>query len=240
MNDIVTFLTSHNYLALALFLIVYARKLASPDSSFPVTIPTQWLPVVTGGLAMAYAGVNDIVQQKHLLNAVLDSLEVGGSIGVADALLTAIFASGNAPKWARAIVFIFDDLTGGSTQGKGGGQAPPKPPTAVATSMLATTVLVASLACASCIKNGQIVPPPDPIPQDLQQVAACVIPLLEQNADFPTLVAKCSPQDAQLIIDVLALLGKSEQFAADHASASVQASICYQQARRAGKVKSDE
>ena len=231
MNDIITFLTSHNYLALALFLIVYARKLASKDSSFPVTVPPQWLPVVTGALAMAYGAVTDLIAAKPLLATVIDAIEIGGSVGVADALLTAIFASGNAPKWAKAIVFIFDDLTGQKPP------APPAPPTAVATMLLATMLF--ALPATACTKNGQIVVPP-PFPQDIEAVAACVIPLLSGGADFPTLVAKCSPQDAQLIVDVLALLGKSDQFAAEHPAESVQASICYQQARKAGKVKNDE
>jgi len=119
MNDIITLLTSHNYLALALFLIVYARKLTSSDSKFPITVPAQWLPVVTGALAMAYGEVTDLVAHQTLLSATLDALAIGGSVGVADALLTAIFSSGNAPKWAKALVFIFDDLTG---------QTPPAPP----------------------------------------------------------------------------------------------------------------
>jgi hypothetical protein len=119
MNDIIALLTSHNYLALALFAIVYARKLFSADSKFPITVSPQALPVITGFLAMGYGEVTDLLAHKALLASSLDALAIGGSVGVADALLTAIFSSGNAPKWAKALVFIFDDLTG---------QTPPAPP----------------------------------------------------------------------------------------------------------------
>lgn len=112
MNDILTLLTSHNYLALALFAIVYVRKLCSADSSFPVSIPPQWNAVLTGALAMSYGAVTDVIAHAAVMTTVVDALAIGGATGVADALLTAIFASGNAPKWARVIVFIFDDLTG--------------------------------------------------------------------------------------------------------------------------------
>ena len=116
--------------------------------------------------------------------------------------------------------------------------APPAPsappPTAVATMLLATTLF--ALPATACTKNGQIVVPP-PFPQDIEAVAVCVIPLLSEGVKFDQLVTKCAPQDAQLIVDVLALLGKSDQFAAEHPAESVQASICYQQARRAGKAQ---
>ena len=112
MNDIVTLLTSHNYLALALFAIVYVRKLTSADSKFPITVPPQWLPAVTGLLGVAYALVNDVLAHDAWMQTLTDALAVGGATGVADALLTAIFASKSAPSWARALVFVFDDLTG--------------------------------------------------------------------------------------------------------------------------------
>lgn len=112
MNDILTLLTSHNYLALALFAIVYVRKLTSASSAFPVTIAPQWQHVLTGVLAMAYGAVTDVMAHATAMTTVIDALAIGGSVGVADALLTAIFSSGNAPKWAKAIVFVFDDLSG--------------------------------------------------------------------------------------------------------------------------------
>lgn len=109
-----------------------------------------------------------------------------------------------------------------------------KPPVSAAALLL---VFGLATTTTACVKNGQVVPPPDPIPQDLQQVAACVMPLLAQGADFPTLVAQCAPQNAAIIIAVLGLLQKSDQLAADDAAVSVQASICYQQARKQGLVK---
>lgn len=119
MNDILTLLTSHNYLALALFAIVYVRKLLSSDSKFPLSVSPQWLPAITGLLGVGYGAVTDLEAHKAALAVATDALAIGGTTGVADALLTAIFASGSAPKWAKAVVFIFDDLTG---------QTPPTPP----------------------------------------------------------------------------------------------------------------
>ena len=62
------------------------------------------------------------------------------------------------------------------------------------------------LACASLPK-----PLPDPIPQDIQTVVACVLPLLAEGVVDPKkLEDVCAPGQDQLIIDVLALLGESK------------------------------
>ena len=72
---------------------------------------------------------------------------------------------------------------------------------------VAAFVLITS---ASCVKNGPS-PLPDPIPQDIQTVVACVLPLLAEGVTDPgKLEASCAPGEEQLIIDVLALLGESK------------------------------
>jgi hypothetical protein len=144
------------------------------------------------------------------------------------------------PAWVPSVIAVLTFVEGFFTipsSKSDTNKPPPAPPTAVATMLLATTLF--ALPTTACTKNGQIHVPP-PFPQDIEAVAACVIPLLSGGPHFDDLVTKCSPQDAQLIVDVLALLGKSDQFAAEHPAESVQASICYQQARKAGKVKNDE
>lgn len=199
MNDILTLLTSHNYLALALFALLYVRKLLSTDSKFPLSVPAQWLPAVTGLLGVGYEVVSDVQSHVALQRVVVDALAFGAATGVGDALLTAIFSSGNAPKWAKAIVFIFDDLSGASAAKKGAVSA-------LIPFALAASIGLSQTSCAAGQK-----PLPDPIPQDLQAVVACVLPLLAEGVTDPAkLEASCAPGQDQLIIDVLALLTESK------------------------------
>lgn len=67
-------------------------------------------------------------------------------------------------------------------------------------------VILTCAACASTLK-----PLPDPIPQDVQAVVTCVLPLLAEGVVDPSkLEAACAPGQDQLIIDVLALLTQSK------------------------------
>jgi hypothetical protein len=93
---------------------------------------------------------------------------------------------------------------------------------------LAPLALVAGITSAACVKPGQI---PSPIPQDIEIVVACVIPLLAQGVVDPVkLEASCAPGADQLIIDVLALLGESKTL---NPLVVTQARVAYVQGVRA-------
>lgn len=116
LQQIVTLASSHGWLPLVMLLTLLGRKWMSPASGFPVTIPPRWLPVVssTGGLVFGFE--TSLHAGQAWATALLSAAVMAGSTGFLDALMTAIFDHDNAPKWARAIVGIFDDITG-----KGGG-----------------------------------------------------------------------------------------------------------------------
>jgi hypothetical protein len=112
LEQLLALATSHGGLGIVAIVVVYARKVLSPASGFPVTVSPRWLPIVSalGGLAL---GAVDGLQTGQRWPSVLLGAAIGaGSTGFADSLLTAIFDHDNAPKWARALVFVFDDITG--------------------------------------------------------------------------------------------------------------------------------
>lgn len=103
----------HQWLPLAILVIAYGRRLAQPDTKFPVSVPAQWLPTVTGGLSMATVFVTSLISALPIGMSLLASVVAGVGIGFFDGLLTAIFGDASkAPSWARSIVFLVDDLAG--------------------------------------------------------------------------------------------------------------------------------
>lgn len=119
LNDLQAAFAAHNWLLLVMIAAVYCRKLASPSSAFPVTIPVNWRPTVTAAFGLVIAVVAALQAGKPWGEAALAGATVAASTGFLDGLLTAIFGQpANAPSWAKAIVFLFDDVAGS-------GQAPP-------------------------------------------------------------------------------------------------------------------
>lgn len=115
--DILTILTmlgNHAWIALILILAAYVRKLVSTESQFPVNLTPSARTLIAGaaGAVIACATAREAGQ------AWLASGLIGFAALVAssffDGLLTAIFGSvANAPSWAKALVFIVDDIGGG-------------------------------------------------------------------------------------------------------------------------------
>jgi hypothetical protein len=62
-------------------------------------------------------------QGQSVGDAVLSMLVAAGTGGFLDGIVVAVFNHDNAPVWARSIVFIFDDLTGGGTPPTGAAKA---------------------------------------------------------------------------------------------------------------------
>lgn len=121
LNDLQAAFAAHNWLLLVMLAAVYCRKLASPSSAFPITIPTNWRPTVTAAFGLVIAVVAALQAGKSGGEAALAGATVAASTGFLDGLLTAIFGKpADAPGWAKAIVFLFDDVAG-----SGQGQAPP-------------------------------------------------------------------------------------------------------------------
>lgn len=120
LQQLTTAVTGHSWLALALFAIVYFRKILSPASQFPISVPPRWLPVVTAATGSVAGVLAALSAHESAGSAALVAGAGFITVGGADALLTAIFDHDNAPAWARAVVFVFDDMAG---KGTGGGSA---------------------------------------------------------------------------------------------------------------------
>lgn len=123
-TDIVAALGSHSYLALFVFAALYVRKLSSPDSKFPLAIAPQWRPVVSAAAGLLYGALVAKQAGASWGTVALGAAVAAGAGGFLDGILTAIWNHNDAPAWARAIVFLFDDITGAGTPP----QAPPGPP----------------------------------------------------------------------------------------------------------------
>ena len=115
LEEIVSLISAHGWLPLFALGLLYARKLCGPDSKFPITVPATWLPTVSAFFGLAYGAVSSIQNGTALGQALLSCVVLAGGSGFFDALCTAIFNHGAAPKWAQSLVFLIDDLSGGNT-----------------------------------------------------------------------------------------------------------------------------
>lgn len=117
LQEIVSLFSGHSWLLLIALVTLYVRKILSPASGFPLNVKPRWLPVVTAGGAMVSGFITELQAGQPIGTALIGVAILGGAGGFGDALLTAIFDHDNAPAWARAIVFVFDDITGGGPGG---------------------------------------------------------------------------------------------------------------------------
>jgi hypothetical protein len=118
LQQLIALLSAHSWLPVIALATLYLRKILSPASGFPITVPPRWLPVVSSTGALASGLVSSLQAGEGAGAAILDMAIMAASGGFFDGLLTAIFDHDNAPAWARAIVFVFDDLGGGGSGGK--------------------------------------------------------------------------------------------------------------------------
>src|ERR1019366_6133912 len=108
--DILKDLGSHQYVALAVLLAAYVRRLCASDSKFPISLPAAWQPVATAAVGACYGGLVAYQGGLSVDAALLSTVMAAGAMGLADMILVAIFADPTkAPAWARAIAFIVDD-----------------------------------------------------------------------------------------------------------------------------------
>lgn len=218
-TDLVSALGSHNYLALFILLALYARKLSGPDSKFPLDIPPAWAPTVTATFGLVYGVLASHQGGQSWGTAALTGFVTAGSTGFLDGLLTAIFNHGNAPGWARAIVFIVDDITGsgsGSGSSSGSGTAPtlPKPlthPSPIPPPPAATLRRLALLGFTYVTLSGCGKLPPG-TPADVQAEVDCVQSELTSGVTSVATIAKvCTKGEEQLASDLIAMLLDSSE-----------------------------
>ena len=141
LQQLIALAASHGWLPLIMLATLYVRKILSPASGFPLTIPPKVLPIVSALGGLVYGFEQSLATGQKWDVALLGMAIAAGGTGFLDSILTAIFDHDNAPAWARAIVFVFDDLTkGGGAGGAGstklrmpGGKAFSAPPTVVVT-----------------------------------------------------------------------------------------------------------
>jgi hypothetical protein len=119
LQDLIDAASSRHFLAIILIVSLYVRKLASPDSNFPITIPPQWLSVISATGGLVFGLVSSVQSGTSWTDALVNMGLAAVASGFLDGLLTAIFSHANAPAWAKALVGIIDDL---------GGRTPPSPP----------------------------------------------------------------------------------------------------------------
>jgi hypothetical protein len=112
LSDLLALVQSQHWLALILLATLVVRKWTGPDSKFPIVISPRWQPTVTAAGGLVYGFVSALQQGQSIGTALIVMAVSAGAGGFLDGTLTAIFDHDNAPKWAKAIVFIFDDLTG--------------------------------------------------------------------------------------------------------------------------------
>jgi hypothetical protein len=113
LDDLLTAVKSKSYLPLFGIALLYIRKLLSPDSKFPITIPARWLGVVSAFVGLVYGFVASLQAGSSIATALLACTVLAATSGFFDGLLTAIFNHDDAPKWAKALVLLVDNIVGG-------------------------------------------------------------------------------------------------------------------------------
>lgn len=108
LQQIIAFITAHNWLALAVFVIGYLVRLTSPNSKFPLSISPRFQPAIVVVLATLYA-----ILQAHLMGSSwADALLHAGlaaaiSMSLFDVVVKMIF-NGKEPAWLQWLVLMVD------------------------------------------------------------------------------------------------------------------------------------
>lgn len=160
----------HQWLAAAIFVVAFARVLLSDRSKRLPSIPAPWLPTVSAVLGAAFTVLVAVQGGAPLGVTLVGAFVMFVGSGALDGLLVAMYGDpSKAPKWARWVVGIADDLTGGggssgSASSKKPDTVPPAKPTPPAVSRLALATLAATvLLLTGCPSNGQLPPNVPPI-----------------------------------------------------------------------------
>jgi hypothetical protein len=182
---------AHQWLAAALIVVPYLRKLFSAGSKFPITLSPNVQPVVTAAFSMAIVVGSDLEAGTDLLSSIGFGVVAGVGMGFFDGLLVAIFGSAaNAPSWAKSLVFLVDDLGGGASQAA-------KSVAKAAAVVLALAVLGASQQACSPAQMAEADKVEQTVLADI--VAGKTLPQIE--SDVATLVAGQPGADVVVLVD---------------------------------------
>lgn len=194
LTDLTTAFAAHNWLLLVMMVAVYARTLAGSQSKFPINLPPNWLPVFSGLAGAVVTSDSALMQGKSTGASVLLGVVgfVGG--GFLDGMVSAVFGDATkAPTWAKAIVFLVDDVVGGS-----GGSGPNITTIAVPTNesasskantnsaamtrgfVLSARMLVLSIVAVACA-NGVPTPATQAVINASAQLAMCVETVIQRD-----------------------------------------------------------
>jgi hypothetical protein len=242
-NDIIALAQGQHWLALIALATLILRKWTSSASSFPITIPQRWQGTVTAAGGLVYGLVSALQAGTPWQPALIGMAVAAGASGFLDGLLVAVFNHDAAPGWARAIVFVFDDLTKPTNgtkagpMGPPGPQGPPGPPASPPADFRKAGAIVLAMLVAfasGCGLFNQPLPPHSPLPADVEADIVCVIAGLEQGKNFDQLEAGCLPGQSQTLVEILAILFASKGLADEHPAAAANLPRVMQIARQQG------
>lgn len=110
-TQLLSLLTAHNYLALAVVVIGYVVQITRPDSKFPLSIPPIYgrdpKPLVALLAGIAYGALIAVQGGDTWQQALLHGAKVGLFTAGLYAVVIKFVFNGNAPAWLNAIALIF-------------------------------------------------------------------------------------------------------------------------------------
>ncbi len=202
LTQLLALIGAHNYLALAIVATLYVRTLCGPDSKFPITLPVKWQPSVTAACTLAYVFESAWQGGDTVAQAGLAALVSAASTGFLDGLCVAIWNGANAPSWARAIVFLVDDIAGG-----GGAAKPPSAPKGPSVLAGAAMLLVVGILAIVPASTGCGLFAGSKLPSDIDADVQCVMSQVEGGQTSLTQIATaCGGLGLQTVVDIVELL----------------------------------
>lgn len=205
-TDIVGAFQGHHWLLLAMAITLYARKLFSEESQFPISLPKPWLPVISASGGLIYGFENTLASGLGWQTAAIGAVAMAAATGFADAMLVAVFSHGNAPQWARWAVMIFDSFgkTIKPTLPESTKEETKTPPAAMRVRwvrLLSPAFAVTLVFVVSCAAFQRAEPP-------IRELAACVADSAAKQASLIQIAAECGA-DIPAVIAALMDLAKA-------------------------------
>lgn len=101
---------------------LWIRKLCSGSSRFPITLPPQWLAVVSAGAGLLYGLAEALYQGQTVGQTIVAGLLAAAAGGFFDLFATAVYDHTALPKWVQTLLLLVD---AGGQAGRGGLPPPP-------------------------------------------------------------------------------------------------------------------
>lgn len=220
LSDLISMATAQHWLPLIALLTLIVRRWTAEDSKFPVTIAPAWRSTVSAIGGLVYGFVSALQQGTSWGTALLTMASLAGASGFLDGLATAMFSQG-APRWARAIVFIFDDLTKGSPAAPAQKAVSIKPPTPEVKPPQASRWILSpvrafqipAFACLAAIAVSACLTSAPNLPSDVGGAVACVLADAIEARPVTDCIDKYGPQ---LVADAISILEHSKTTTKEH------------------------